>query len=71
MTDTSTEKEAIQPQQTQQDTGEKTDEYFIDERFADIQMLRYDVPCFDKLTLRRKLLIYYLTEAALAGRDIL
>ena len=34
-------------------------------------MLRYDVPCFDKLTLRRKLLIYYLTEAALTGRDIL
>ena len=40
------------------------------DRFADVQLLRYDVPDFDKLTLRQKTLVYYLTEAALWGRDI-
>lgn len=41
------------------------------EQFADIQILRYRVPGFDDLTLRQKELVYYLTEAALQGRDIL
>jgi len=41
------------------------------ERFADLQILRYDVPGFECLTLKQKTLIYYLTEAALWGRDIL
>ncbi len=40
------------------------------DRFADLQLLRYDVPDFDKLTLQQKQLVYYLTEAALWGRDI-
>ena len=40
-------------------------------RFADIEVLRYTVPGFNELSLDRKLFIYYLTEAALAGRDIL
>ena len=44
---------------------------YTDERFADIQMLRYRVPGFDNLSLRQKTLVYYLSEAALAGRDIL
>ena len=41
------------------------------ERFADLQLLRYEVTGFDGLTLRQKLLVYYLAEAALLGRDIL
>ncbi|MGM9620845.1 MAG: dihydrofolate reductase [Bacteroidaceae bacterium] len=41
------------------------------ERFADIQMLRYQVPGFQNLSLRQKTLIYYLSQAALLGRDIL
>jgi len=41
------------------------------ERFADIQLLRYEVPGFDELPLRQKLLVYYLAEASLLGRDIL
>ena len=41
------------------------------ERFADLQLLRYDVPGFARLPLRQKLLVYYLAEAALLGRDIL
>lgn len=41
------------------------------EKFADLQILRYRVPGFEELSLRQKELIYYLTEAALQGRDIL
>ena len=41
------------------------------ERFADIEVLRYKVPDFDSLSLNQKILVYYLTEAALWGRDIL
>lgn len=44
--------------------------YNVD-RFADIQVLRYQVPGFNDLSLRQKTLVYYLTEAALNGRDIL
>lgn len=44
---------------------------YTDEAFADIQMLRYKVEGFEKLTLRQKTLVYYLSEAALQGRDIL
>lgn len=44
---------------------------YAGERFADIQMLRYQVPGFDEQTLRQKTLIYYLSQASLLGRDIL
>ena len=44
---------------------------YAGERFADIQMLRYQVPGFDEMTLRQKTLIYYLSQASLLGRDIL
>lgn len=44
---------------------------YVVDRFADIEVLRYQVPGFNELTLNQKLLVYYLTEAAIAGRDIL
>lgn len=44
---------------------------YNDERFADLQMLRYEVKGFDNLSLQQKTFIYYLQEAALQGRDIL
>lgn len=44
---------------------------YTDERFADLQMLRYKVHGFEDLTLKQKTFIYYLQEAALWGRDIL
>lgn len=44
---------------------------YNNEQFADIQMLRFKVEGFDDLTLRQKTLVYYLSEAALQGRDIL
>ena len=39
--------------------------------FADLQILWYDLPGFDKLSIRQKTFIYYLSEATLAGRDII
>ncbi len=45
--------------------------HYNDEKFADIEMLRYEVKGFDELTLDQKKLVYYLQEAALYGRDIL
>ncbi len=44
---------------------------YVVDRFADIEVLRYKVPGFENLSLQQKLLVYHLTEAALAGRDIL
>lgn len=49
---------------------QKPFDYTVD-RFADIEVLRYKVPGFENLSLDQKCLIYYLTEAALWGRDIL
>ena len=41
------------------------------EQFADLQLLRYQVPGFEDLSLKQKELVYYLAQAALEGRDIL
>ena len=41
------------------------------EQFADVKILRYQIPGFDQLTLNQKKLVYYLTQAGLAGRDII
>ena len=52
--------------------SKETDEFeYANERFADLQMLRYKVEGFENLSLREKTFIYYLSEAALMGRDIL
>ncbi|MDE5841291.1 MAG: hypothetical protein K2H49_10280 [Muribaculaceae bacterium] len=45
-------------------------DYKVD-RFADIEVLRYEVPGFDQLTLQQKEMLYYLSEAAQWGRDII
>lgn len=49
---------------------ENTFNYVVDQ-FADLQVLRYRVPGFENLSLQQKKLVYYLSEAALQGRDIL
>lgn len=49
----------------------KNDFQYVDEKFADLQLLHYKVKGFEELPLARKELVYYLTEAALQGRDIL
>ncbi len=57
--------------ETDNQKNTQTDTFqYVSEQFADLRILRYQVPGFDKLTLNQKKLIYYLSEAALAGRDI-
>ena len=41
------------------------------EKFADLEILRYKVPDFEELSLKQRTLLYYLSQAALEGRDIL
>jgi dipeptidyl-peptidase III len=54
-------------------TENKTEENFevAAESFADLQLLRYQIPGFNELSLQQKTLAYYLYEAALSGRDII
>ncbi len=52
------------------ETGNGPFEYEVD-RFADIRVLRYKLDGFDKLTTKQKEFVYYLTQAGLAGRDIM
>lgn len=51
--------------------GEEKNFMYSVDRFADLEILRYDVPGFDSLSISRKALVYYLSQAALEGRDIL
>lgn len=44
---------------------------YCDERFADLQLLRYRVDGFEQLSLKQKKLVYFLSQAAIYGRDIL
>ena len=49
---------------------DKNFDYHVD-RFADIEVLRYEVPEFDRLSLDQKKMVYYLSQAAQYGRDII
>ncbi|MGB5358809.1 MAG: dihydrofolate reductase [Eudoraea sp.] len=62
-------KEKVRPEATVL-VAEKDFEYVVDQ-FADLRVLRYQVPGFEELTLKEKKLVYYLTQAGLAGRDII
>ena len=44
--------------------------YPDENRFADVELLRYEVPSFNALTLQQKTYVYYLSQAAACGRDI-
>ena len=44
---------------------------YVDERFADLQLLRYRLNGFAELSLRQKKLVFFLSKAALYGRDII
>lgn len=57
--------QSVEPQNKQDDFK------YLLEQFADLKIMRYQVPGFDKLTLKQKELVYYLSQAALAGRDII
>jgi dipeptidyl-peptidase III len=55
---------------TSNEENTATDGVVVD-RFADIQVLRYEISGWDKLSLDQKKLVYYLSQAGLAGRDII
>lgn len=61
-----TESETTKEVETETDTFE-----YVSEKFADLQLLRYQVPGFEDLDAKQKELAYYLYEAALCGRDII
>ncbi len=50
---------------------ESQDFNYLAEQFADIKILRYQIPGFDQLSLQQKKYVYFLTQAGLAGRDIM
>lgn len=53
-------------------TSENMDDFnYVIDRFADVEIMRYTVDDWEELTLQQKTLVYYLSEAALCGRDIL
>ena len=56
--------------QGEQEVQKDSFDYTV-EQFADLQLLRYKVHGFEELPLKQKELVYYLSEAALHGRDIL
>ncbi|WBX76036.1 dihydrofolate reductase [Tenacibaculum ovolyticum] len=58
-------------QEVKQEVKEKSKFNHEVEQFADIKVLRYQIPGFEELTLKEKELVYYLTQAGLAGRDIM
>lgn len=62
-------KEAAMAETTKAETEESFD-YTVDQ-FADLRILRYQIPGFEELTLKEQKLVYYLTQAGLAGRDIM
>ena len=51
--------------------GKNDDFVYQIDQFADIKIMRYQVPGFEELSVQQKKLIYYLSEAALSGRDII
>lgn len=56
--------------QTNQETQPEEFKY-VTEQFADLKIIRYKIPGFDKLSLKQKKFVYYLTQAGLSGRDII
>ncbi len=73
MTSFAQQQQPIAPYLDAAETKEVREESFsyTSEQFADIGILRYTIPGWDKLTLNQKILVYYLTEAGYAGRDII
>jgi len=59
------------PAEKQEKTSQEDSFQYLSEQFADLKIIRYQIPGFDKLTTKQKTLVYYLTQAGLAGRDIM
>ena len=59
------------PKQPEQEAAPKDNFKYLAEQFADLKIIRYQIPGFDRLSLQQKKLVYYLTQAGLSGRDII
>lgn len=57
--------------QTEEKSTEIEEFVWMTEQFADLKIIRYQVPGFDQLSLQQKKLVYYLTQAGYCGRDII
>ena len=70
--DNAAQKEKSKDEQENREAS-KSDSSFqwVTDRFADVKIMRYQVPGFDKLNLDQKKLVYYLNQAGLSGRDIM
>ncbi len=67
-----TKKEENNPNKDEAKTEATKDDFDYNvEQFADIKVLRYQIPGWDDLTIKEQKLVYYLTQAGLAGRDIM
>ncbi len=62
--------EPSEPEQTTEAAAEEEFQY-LSEQFADLKIIRYQIPGFDKLTAKQKELVYYLAQAGMEGRDIM
>jgi dipeptidyl-peptidase-3 len=67
----SCQKKEQEPVAEQVKTEKKQDFEYLSEQFADLKILRYQIPGFDQLSLKQKKYVYYLTQAGLSGRDIM
>ncbi len=66
------EQEAKTTENVQENAEHDSDNFeYLTEQFADLKILRYQVPGFEDLSLKQKEMLYYLYEAALSGRDIM
>jgi dipeptidyl-peptidase-3 len=59
------------PQSVSMNRATEKEFKYLTEQFADAKILRYQVPGFENLSLNQKILVYYLSQAALCGRDII
>ena len=62
---------SCKPHSTESTAKPKDDFVYLVEQFADLKIMRYQVPGFEDLSLKQKELVYYLSQAALCGRDII
>ena len=65
-----TKKESTTVSSTSKEASKDSFNYNVDQ-FADLKILRYQVPSWDNLTLKEQKLVYYLVQAGLEGRDIM
>ncbi|WP_062059768.1 dipeptidyl-peptidase 3 family protein [Aquimarina longa] len=64
-------KDQINQQEEKQEVVEEDKFNYVVEQFADIKVLRYQIPGWENLTLKEQKLVFYLTQAGLSGRDIM